>query len=223
MTGEKTPKDENEKAKYKFIRAYFDELDRRIIFLEELFRNKHRNEALLLCCCYIEGLGSSLYWPNEGSCQNFVRVLKEYGEVELFNAIHPKQLLIGFTNAKSRKIKKIAEQLEVPLSEIMGQLYKENEIIEIVAPILEEEEIKTLKQNLWRGTYAAIAYNRVRCQLVHDLSALDVSFDSTTFGDKPVPNIAFPILYQPLKNIFHSVREISLNTATWFGHDFKET
>jgi hypothetical protein len=41
-----------------FIKAYFDDLEQRIAFLRELQAAEHENEALMLCCCYIEALGS---------------------------------------------------------------------------------------------------------------------------------------------------------------------
>jgi hypothetical protein len=45
-------------GKARYIRAYFDDLQGRIAFLGELYGMGRKNEALMLCCCYIEALGS---------------------------------------------------------------------------------------------------------------------------------------------------------------------
>ena len=93
------PVDSDQKAKAGFIKAYFDDLAQRSTFLAELAETGHQKEALLLCCCYIEGIANHLCWPGSRNKQNFVRVLKEYGGEEVLCRIHPGQLRRSLDNA----------------------------------------------------------------------------------------------------------------------------
>jgi hypothetical protein len=214
--------DENQKAKLKFIEAYFDDLERKIAFLEELFRDNHKEEALLLCCCYIEGLGNYLYWHEEGCWKNFVRILIEHGNNRIFCHIHPLQLQRAFANTNNpRSINKIGEKLDSLLNESVQKLFSEEEILELVRPVLDEDELEKLRERVWKGTFAAIAYEHIRNPLVHELGAVEVSFSETTFMGEPVPNLDFPLLYTPLQRIHTTMKGLSLRSRRWFGHDFK--
>ena len=51
-------KEENRKAKLEIMEAYFTRMARRAGFLVELDKDGHTEEALLLCCCYIERWGT---------------------------------------------------------------------------------------------------------------------------------------------------------------------
>lgn len=77
-------------AKSSFIEAYFADLEEKSRFTLELSENGHRDEALLLCCTYIETLGDFLYWPHQHSRLNFARLLVEHGDVEALALAHPK-------------------------------------------------------------------------------------------------------------------------------------
>ena len=72
--------------------AFFQDLGRRIAFAQELHDQRHDNEAMLLCCCYIDGLANNLYPDDDGSHRNFVRDIGEYGATEWLTRIHPRQL-----------------------------------------------------------------------------------------------------------------------------------
>ena len=61
-------------------------------FLIELGNTGHEQEAMLLCCCYIDGLAGHLYWPDPASHQNFVRAFRDFSPHEFLSRIHPKQL-----------------------------------------------------------------------------------------------------------------------------------
>ncbi len=74
-----------------FIRAYFDDLKERIAFLKDLNEGRHRDEALMLCRCYIEALGSRQYHESR-KLKNYSRILEEHGGNDIFALIHPKQL-----------------------------------------------------------------------------------------------------------------------------------
>lgn len=53
--------EEDQKAKMEFIRAFFDAFDKKVGYLEELYQSDHRDEAQILCSCYIDWLASALY------------------------------------------------------------------------------------------------------------------------------------------------------------------
>ena len=209
---------EDRQTKLQFIKAFFKEMEQRTAFLHDLFRNRHRDEALLLCCCYIEGIGNYFFYPDKGSRENFVRILKKYSGNELFWHIHPKQLQRGFADARSSRLRNLGKKLDAMFTGTERRLYSENEILKLANPVLAEDELKTLTDSLWRGTFAAIAYERIRNEAVHRLGAVDISFQDTTFRGEPVPTLEFPLLYQALQKVLKAVKEESLGSANWFGN-----
>ena len=82
------------------IKAYYDDLGMRISFLKDLSNDGHMNEALMLCCCYIEALGSRQYHDSDRKAKNYSKILEEYSCNEIFALIHPKQLKNVLTNQK---------------------------------------------------------------------------------------------------------------------------
>lgn len=222
MSGEASEKEENRKAKLQSIEAYFEDLERRSDFLDKLDTKGHRSEGLLLCCCYIEALGGNLYWPDGRSARNFVRLLKEHGGEEVLWHIHPKQLRIGLTDARSKLVQGIGQKLDKVLAGAEGRLCTEEQILTLVEPFLTADELDTLKQNLWRGTLAALVYGRVRGPLVHQLSTRHgVSLDQTIFKGELVPDLDARILYPVLRRVIRGTKELSLASGKWYGHDFK--
>src|SRR4051794_10677404 len=51
-----------------------------------------KNEALMLCCCYIEALGSRQSPEPDRKAKNYCRILAEHGQHEIWRLVHPKQL-----------------------------------------------------------------------------------------------------------------------------------
>jgi hypothetical protein len=203
-----------------FITSFFNDLDKKINFHVELADSGHKDEAFLLCCCYIDWLGLG-FWPNEGSKFSFVRVLKEYGGEEVLSLIHPKMLEEALASLKGKWAKAILPRILPFLQQSCGRVYDQSEMIDLLSPPLAAVEVERLKKELWRGSLAAIVYSWIRSPAIHEFGALNgVSFDHTTFKGEPVPQIGFPILYNCLKRIATVAREISLSTEKWFGHDW---
>ena len=222
MGREQMENQHNREAKLQFIQGSFDDLRRRSDLLVELIRTNHEDEAYLLCVCYIEGLGNNLYWPEERSKWNFVRALKEYGGEEVLWHVHPKQLRLALADAMSKRLRSIGEKLNEGLAKAEGRLYSEDEIFTLIAPALSEDEAETLRQNLWRGSLAALAYERIRSQLVHNLgTGGSISFDRTSFRGQAVPGLDFQMLYRALGEILQAARQLSVTSGTLYGHDFK--
>ena len=94
-------------AKLSFIEAYFDDLRSRIDFLQDLRDSGHEDEAMVLCCCYIDGLARYLYWPHPASRQNFVRAVREFTPHEFFGRIHTSSFLkpsVAWTGRKPGRL-----------------------------------------------------------------------------------------------------------------------
>jgi hypothetical protein len=213
--------EENQRAKIGFITAFFDDLDRKIKFLLELENSGHREEALLLCSCYIDWLASGLCWP-EGGSKCFVRMLKEFGGEHVLSQIHPKMLEEALIKLKQSRWAMAIQKILPVLQQAHERLYNDDEMIVLLTPVLNKVELAKLKTELWRGTLAAIAYSWIRVPAVHGFGAPDgVSFHNTTFQGQPVPPIEFPMLHNFLKRIATVARERSLSIGKYFGHDFK--
>lgn len=212
---------EDIKAKASFIEAYFDDLRRRVEFLPKLHATGYENEALLLCCCYIEGLGSSLYWPDEASARNFVRVLEKQGSEEMLWHIHPRQLLSALEVRMPKLYQRISDRLAAAFATGQDALRTKEEVITLVNDRLTVEEMQQLKGHLWRGTLASLVYSNIRSPLVHGLSASPILLSRTTLRGQQVPVLDFALLYPQLSEILERVRELSVTTNSWFGHDFR--
>lgn len=206
-----------------FIKAFFNDLDRKIAFLAELYNSGHQDEARVLCSCYIDWLASALYWPEERNNFNFVRILKEYGGEEIFSYIHPKMLEASLLKkANGKKWAVIHNKTSQILQQARGRLYAEQETIDLLSSVLNNNEIGDIKKELWRGSFAAIVYNEVRNLSVHSFGPPDgITFDNTLFKKQQCPLIDFALVYRTLKRIASVVREISLNSTKWFGHDYR--
>jgi hypothetical protein len=219
--------EENQRAKMQFIVAFFDDFDKKVSYLEELYRSKHRDEARILSSCYIDKLASALYWPNNKTNLNYVRIFREHSGKEIFSHIHPKMLIEALVKlSESRGGKKWAAIQAKVSDKLRGagrRLYEEQEIIDELAPVLEPSEVQYIKPQLWRGTFAAIVYDRFRVASVHDFGPLDsTTFDGTTFQGQPIPDIDFFMVHDCLKRIIAVARERSQETGKWFGHDYEK-
>jgi hypothetical protein len=213
--------EEVQKEEWAMIQAGFNDLEKRVKLLPELKKMGFEEEALLLCCCYIEAMGN-LYFPDSrggGKAYNFYRALKSFGEEERFMHIHLKQLWIGLRSDKT--LQKIGQKIGVTLKKAEKKLYSEKEVLALVGKLLDEKEMTKLSDNLWRGTLAALAYGSFRNPGVHELGgAKSFSFEGTTFKGKQVPVLGFSLLYKGMLNILRNMREISAKGRTYFGQTF---
>ena len=212
--------EEDKQAKSESIEGYYNWLEKKINSLTHFYNNGYKTEALLLCCCYIDSLGN-LRNPENGNKETFVYMLKKYSENELFGYIHPKMLIKTFVGGRIKKLNKIGGKIEAILKKHSGQFYSDREILNFAKPLLNSDEIEILTDNLWRGTYAAIAYEDVRCPAVHRFSGSNVSFDKTTYKGEPTPEIDFHILYEALKKVYSTMKEMALESNTWSGNPSK--
>lgn len=216
--------DKAQRAKLRFIYAFFDDMEKKAAYLEKLYRSKHRDEARILCSCYIDWLALALYWPNNQTNFNYVRSLRECSNEAMFSYIHPKMLgqALAKLSERGKKWATIhAKTLDV-LSGAEKKLYAEDEIVDMLAPKLDRAEMQDVKREIWRGTFASIVYDQFRVASVHAFGPPDgTTFDETTFEDKPVPTIDFFMVHDCLKKIIAAAKRVSVETGKWFGHDYR--
>lgn len=211
------------KAKKDFIIAFFDGFERKALYLEELYKSGHRDEAKILCSCYIDSLAAALYWPDERNNFTYVKVLREHGGNETFSCIHPKMLdqALHRLSKRGKKWEAIYLTLSPKLQEIEKKLYSEKEIVDLLSNIMLPSGLPVIRQELWRGTFAAIIYDRFRIASVHGFGPPDeTTFDGITLHGRIVPPIDFAMVNNCLKQIVNIAREISERTGKWFGHDY---
>ena len=216
--------EENQRGKMQSIVAFFDDFDEKAGYLEDLYRSRRTDEARILCSCYIDWLASALYWPNNQTNLNYVRSIREHSGKEIFSHIHPKMLIEALDKLSKRSKQWAAIQAKVSdkLRGTERRLYGEQEIIDDLAPVLEPSEVQDIKRELWRGTFAAIVYDRFRVASVHGFGPPDgTTFDGTTFQGQPVPAIDFFMVHDCLKRIIAEARRLSQETGKWFGHDYE--
>jgi len=196
------------------IKAYFDDLENRIAFLKELHKGSHIDEALMLCCCYIEALGSRHYHDSNRKAKNYYRILVEYSENRIFALVHPKQLK---NILKDKKLfNQNIDRIEPIVDGFGKELIPQQEVICRLEPVATEEQMNWLNDNLFKGTMAAISYDRIRSDLVHDISTSKLTFSETTFEGKQVPDMNFRLFFSALIKIFKNLKERSLETNTWY-------
>lgn len=200
-----------------FIRAYFDDLEDKASFVMNLYDRGRRDEALILCCAYIAGLGTHLYWPATQDRLNFSRCLVEYGGQTLLCLVHPRALLDA---VRGRGHVSLASVLESSLPLEPPELLEHERLLQLVTkhgPAC----LGNLDATWILGTVASVAYTRLRNPTAHRGRAPDfISFDRTTLNGEPVPDVGFPILSAGLKCALDSSRKLSLSTGKWFGHDY---
>ena len=197
-----------------FIEAYFDDLEQRIAFLKDLNEGGHRDEALMLCCCYIEALGSRQYHESQRKAKNYSRILEEHGGNDIFALVHPKQL--SRVLADQKLFKANLSKLESLIDGFGMELVLQEVVVDTLAPVITDDQASWLEDNLFKGTIAAISYELVRSELVHDISAASITFSETTIKGNPVPDLNFELLYPALWTIFHRLKTQSLETNAWY-------
>jgi hypothetical protein len=198
------PGEENRRAWLEVSGLAFDRAERRCCFLKELYDSDHKKEALLLCLCYIDGL-AYYGWPEiRESKRRFVDVLARHGGDATLADISPSWLLRALRQLKSSKA--LAGKIEPVLGGVEGRLHQPNEILNLLRPDITADEVERLSKELWRGSLAAIAYEELRCALVHALFAVD----GVLFSPRDAPSeercLDFPMLYACLRHILPEAR-----------------
>jgi len=203
-------------AKRRFIEALFEELGRKIDFLPELQMSGKLDEAMMLCCVYLDGLGNWLSGA-PGTARNFCLALMNHGGEEALTLVLPHLLVeqLPWKSAPGSMSETLKQRLlELPKHEALSQ----TDLLSIVGKDAPEDQLKWLESEIWRGTLANVAHSRIRSLNVHFLgSPGGISFSTTKYHGKNIPDIDFEMLMRALRRIVASARVASLDTNKFFG------
>ena len=153
-------------AKQRFTEAFFDELQQRVMLTEELFERDFGNEARLLCCSHIEGLGNWLNPDLATGARTFVKVVADYGGDPGFHLVLPKRLSESLP-WKSTSPAVVAELQQTLANVPHDKAYTEPEFIAALPSSTSPEALSFLRGEIWRGTVASIAYQHIRSLGAH--------------------------------------------------------
>jgi hypothetical protein len=202
-----------------FIQAYFDDLSTRIENLKKLSSGQiegqsFRDEALILCLVYIDGLASS-YYGEDRTKESFCKALRELSGNPLYGKLHVKRLLDLENDPRWGGARVEVEKLAAKRpGELLDETDVANAIRQSGVPRDEREE---LIKHIWRFSIAATCYEIMRNAAVHRLGASTLSFDETIYEGERGVRLTFSLLHQALLQIAQHVAQESLRTGEWFG------
>lgn len=201
--------------KVSFIKAYFDKLRQRIDGLNRLHSStSFRDEALILCMVYIDGLASNYYGGSTVKA-NFCKALKELSGNIVFGKLHAKMLLDPEKDQHWAGARPVVEQL---VKSKPDQLLDESEVAaQIRNTGVDKQTQDVLIKQLWRYSVGAICYEFMRNNAVHGLGTGTLTFDETMHDGKQGFALNFALLYAALLRIVDHVAKESVDKGQWFG------
>lgn len=200
--------------RHPFLNTYLFDMEERIQFLQTLRRMRRAGgEPLLLCCCYIDGLGKWIYMPEEiDTHERFVRVVREHGGDKYLPLVHPMQMR-RFLGRRVRRGQKVYAPLLKSIEPLLigkTELMTEDEFLAQAQRLVNAQQFVKLKANVWRGTLASFAYNDLRAPAVHELSGdCGGIYGGTTYRGEEVPFINYEVLSRVLLRIFETARKLA--------------
>ena len=201
-----------------FIEAFFDVLNDKVLFLRQLFDSQRQDEAMTLCCVYIDGLGR-LHFPDDRSAFNFVRALREHGEQPYLDLVHPAGLVrwlkLGSQTAKSSEVS--SQDRFGHGSVRRGNLSAK--------PNSSKRSYKDSATANFRSSLPSCGEERLHTSLTSGYEtrssthcAATVEFvDEITYDGQPVPEIDFSMLHSALESLARHAYEISVKSGKFFG------
>jgi hypothetical protein len=207
-------------TKHTFIDAFFKYHRRRAERLIEVWEQGHQDDALTLCCCYLDGLASMAYPTSDRSLFNFVTLLREHGQQIELSLCSP-LALVRWMRKQSGWREKAAGKLETAFGPGITKLVTEADLAVSVQAHLSRQDAQRMLPELWRASVAYIAYERLRNPFVHQLGGPGaVIVVNETVSEREV-SIDFSVLHGALLNAMDHYESVSRTTGNWFGHDFK--
>jgi len=208
-----------------YIEEFFKVRNNKVAFLRRLFDSSHQDEAMTLCCVYIDGLGQAIYFPDKRSSFNFVRALREHGEQPYLDLVYPTGLVRWVKAWEKRKEAKhpefggLSTKVDSALASLKGQLVSEADLRRALSQGLSVNDFQIVSPELWHGTLAYVAYKRLRISFVHTLHGYSgVLFGQTTYNGQPVPEIDFSMLHGALESVIRYAYKISVESGKLFGY-----
>jgi hypothetical protein len=192
------------------IQVFFQVWDDKISFLDKLFNSGRQDEAMTLCCTYIDGFARALSGPIGGSHENFVQVLRAHGGNSYLDLIFPPRFLRWVCKPENQKVKQHLQKIESTLQPYKAVLVSEPDVQAALQQTLSKNELQQVVKHLWRGTLADAVYQWSRNPFVHTLCGYSgISYEKVTYQGSPVPEINFSVLHQALRFIARHARTLS--------------
>ena len=92
------------------------------MYTQQLHAEGRSNEAMTLCCCYLDGLANLLYHNSEKSAFKFVRLLQDHGEQPALGQVSPLALTRWAETARPKlapTARKLAKALDTEANRII--------------------------------------------------------------------------------------------------------
>ncbi len=199
------PNVENNDLELEMLSEFCGNWERKIQFLEDLLKQGHAAESLILCCCYTEAIGKWLCKSERTDREAFARALIRYGRNEVFTRINRVRLLSELQSIASPGDdldvwKEITTKLSHAFANLQDRFYPEEEIRTVCKRVLEEREFLLLEGSFWMGSFACLAHEVTGREGIHDGEAkiADVVLD-------------FRLFYPALKHIFECARRLIIS------------
>lgn len=210
--------DKNQEAKLGFIRAFLDEANTRVGFLEELANTGHKPEAMTLCLVYIDRFAQYLGWPQTLAGWNFVNALINFGGNPLMGLAHPFQAVRAFEAIKA--LKTLAGRIGVAFPGSSYGLIPTSTFETELAKHITASELTQLRPELWRTTIANVVYQHLRNPAIHGFgSSGGIIFSQTTWNGQAVPELGLSLLRTCALGLIAEARKRSEVNGEWFGND----
>jgi len=207
-------------GKRTYIDAFFQYHRQRAERLLQLWEQGHQDDALTLCCCYLDGLAKFAYHPSGRSAYNFVALLREHGAQPALALCSPLALVRWMERQGGWRAiagKRLRPRLDVSIT----KLFREDDLKALLRTHLSSKDSQRLARDTWRSSVAYIAYERLRNPFVHELGGPGaVIVVNATVSEQEV-SIDFFVLHRALMNAMAYFESVSRTTGRWFGHDFK--
>lgn len=210
--------DKNKEDKFRVIKSFHNEADKRIDFVTRLYKKNHRQEALTLCLSYIDSFSQWLCWPSPESGKNFVQAIIEFGGNHLMELVHPLQAIASFEGMKPLW-KSIAKKIEVVFPGPDFELISRDPFLVKLNSQLTSHEATNIKAECWRATIAATAYYFLRNPSIHRFGASELLFPKTTYQGDIIAGMGFMDLHDIVERLHDELRRRSEANIQWFGND----
>jgi hypothetical protein len=205
MTGKVWHHIEEDTKRYN-IRAFWDEFDIRIAFLDELVRMGRFHEAFTLCVTYLDGVSAYLAGDGVKNGLAFCQALADHEDRPYYSLVHPLQF-IRAAEKLNGPWPGIAKKLDQHFDGPIYTLLTGPHFVSTVTPLMTAVELGEIRSNLWRGTLGAVVDYWIRNPYVHRLGGVStISFGQSTWNGQPCSSISLPELVPVLRRMTSAAR-----------------
>lgn len=192
------------------IRASLRHVQEKLEFLGTLYENGRKQEALILCCIYIEGFAQRIYGESSRSrsMELFVKVLLDFGSEETLCLVDPRALLDELDRA-GKPVSELAKVVDHLCSKSPIEFHTTEGIGNLV-PDGDHSNVERFRQLCLESTVAAMVYRELRSPLAHDnpFWSQGLTFSAAVFQGKPVERVSFDTLYAALCRVATRWKEL---------------